>query len=255
MIHSTRKISCTFAVLVLVIQAWAQDIDAYFLKGNEYYQQGDYQAAIEEYQKIIDTGYESWQVYYNLGNAYFKQREIALAILNFERAKKLNPENEDINYNLEIANLATVDRIQELPQFFFLNWISKISQMVSLNTLAWIAITSYFVLVAMLIMRMFIKSTSTRKMLVGVILVAAVFLVFFSGLLSYQIYENETKESAVVLVDKVDVKSAPDNAGTDVFTLHEGVKVQIEDRSLNWVKIKLADGKVGWLQEQSIERI
>lgn len=242
-------------VFGLAVQVCAQDVGAYFLKGNEYYQQGDYQAAIGEYKKIIDADYESWQVYYNLGNAYFKQREIAQAILNFERAKKLDPENEDINYNLEIANLATIDRIERLPKFFLMDWISKISQVVSANALAWITLSFYLALIVLMILRMFLKSSQAKKVNFGIILATAILFAFFAGIFSYRIYENETIKAAVVLVDKVDVKSAPDEAGTDVFTLHEGVKVQIEDRSLSWIKIKLADGKVGWLQENAIEKI
>ena len=57
------------------------------------------------------------------------------------------------------------------------------------------------------------------------------------------------------MTDKVDVKSAPNEAGTDVFTLHEGVKVRIDDQSLEWVKIRLADGKVGWLKSTHIVKI
>jgi hypothetical protein len=37
--------------------------------------------------------------------------------------------------------------------------------------------------------------------------------------------------------------------------IHEGIKFRIEDQVKNWVKIKLADGKVGWLTENSFDLI
>lgn len=107
-----------FSTLLHLSFSYAGEADAFFVKGNEYYKNEDYGAAIEEYQKIIDAGYESWEVYYNLGNAYFKERQLGRAILNFERAKKLSPKNEDLKYNLELVNLSIADRIQEIPRFF-----------------------------------------------------------------------------------------------------------------------------------------
>lgn len=77
----------------------------------------------------------------------------------------------------------------------------------------------------------------------------------FSGIFSLRIIDHETKSEAVVIATKVDIKSAPDEGGTDVFILHEGVKVEIKDRSLDWVKIQLADGKIGWLKSGKIEEI
>ncbi len=57
------------------------------------------------------------------------------------------------------------------------------------------------------------------------------------------------------MLQSVSVKSAPDAAGTDLFILHEGTKVQIRTVLNAWVEISLADGKIGWLPVEVLERI
>ncbi len=232
----------------------ANEMEAFFVKGNEYYQDGNYNAAIEEFEKILNSNYESWEVYYNLGNAYFKDGQTAKAILNFERAKRLNPKDEDINYNLELANLAIVDRIQDLPQFFLFKWISTMAHSINLKVLGGITVSLHLLLIFLTGFRIYLKSAYLKKTAFVSIFAALITLTVFTGLFTMRIFENETKVEAIVIKDRVDVKSAPGGL-TEVFTLHEGVKVQIKDHSEDWVKIRLADGKVGWLETEVLEQI
>ena len=52
------------------------------------------------------------------------------------------------------------------------------------------------------------------------------------------------------------VKSTPSSSGTDLFILHEGTRVEIEDDTMSeWVEIRMSDGKEGWLQRAEIEII
>ncbi|MFQ5864859.1 MAG: tetratricopeptide repeat protein [bacterium] len=260
LIGFTKKLCYQCFILLLfwsinLDRSAAVEIDSYFLKGNEYYQQGEYKAAIEEYEKIVNIGYESWEVYYNLGNAYFKDRQIGRAILNFERAKRLNPKNEDINFNLELANLSVVDRIPQMPQFFLFAWSSKVVHLFSLYTLGVITIAIYLLWIMTILLHIFLKSGRIRRYTTVSVGIASILFVIFTGLFSARIYENETKIEGIVVTDKVDVRSAPHEAGTEVFTLHQGVKVEIKDRSGEWAKIRLSDGKVGWLRQEVIEKI
>jgi len=41
----------------------------------------------------------------------------------------------------------------------------------------------------------------------------------------------------------------------DAFVIHEGLKVTLSDALGDWVKITLADGKVGWIRGNECERI
>jgi len=39
------------------------------------------------------------------------------------------------------------------------------------------------------------------------------------------------------------------------YLKYEGLKVNLEDQLDNWVKIRLADGKVGWIEKIFVEQI
>jgi SH3-like domain-containing protein len=50
----------------------------------------------------------------------------------------------------------------------------------------------------------------------------------------------------------VTVKSSPSETSVDLFVLHEGTKVSILETTKGWCKIKIANGSVGWLTEDSM---
>ena len=51
------------------------------------------------------------------------------------------------------------------------------------------------------------------------------------------------------------VKNSPDAKSSDAFVLHAGVKIRLTDSVNEWVKIRLADGKVGWMERGAAEQI
>ena len=60
---------------------------------------------------------------------------------------------------------------------------------------------------------------------------------------------------AIITDTVVTAKSSPDDSGTDLFRIHEGLKVTIKDKSLDWMEIRLSDGRVGWIKASSMEII
>jgi SH3-like domain-containing protein len=60
---------------------------------------------------------------------------------------------------------------------------------------------------------------------------------------------------AIIFAPSVNGKSSPDNSGTDLFILHEGSKVSIEDEVGGWYEIKLSDGNKGWVPSDCLSII
>ena len=75
------------------------------------------------------------------------------------------------------------------------------------------------------------------------------------SLLVVKVNRETTEKNGVIVVQSVTVKTSPDIKSTDTFVIHEGIKIKLEDKLDDWVKIRLADGKVGWLLAEKIEEI
>jgi len=252
------SISFCFAGLLFLnqIQAVFADHNQHlFDQANQLYQQENYQQAIEKYFEIINNGYESWQLYYNLGNSYYKTGQFGRSILNYERALRLNPKNEDIQFNLQIANLTVVDKIVIPPQFFISKWLSNLKSLWGIQTATFLVIGSYILTTLLVVLKIFIRRYLPYRLLNIFLIPIIIFLLTITIIFVVRIHENNTVHYAIVLLDKVDVLSSPEEQGTELFSLHEGVKFRVEEFRDGWARIRLADGKVGWVRQKIFEII
>ena len=116
MFNRAKYFSIAAALFLVVSQiAFASESDDLMKQGNQFYQDRQYEKAIDTYQKIITMGYVGTSLYYNLGNSYYRDGKIGYAILYYEKALELSPGDDDVIHNLAIANLKTVDKIDTLP--------------------------------------------------------------------------------------------------------------------------------------------
>ena len=226
-----------------------------FNMGVTYFSSWNYREALQIWTDLYTTGSRSANLAYNIGNANFKLNNIPGAILFYERAYLLNPTDEDINYNLSIARTLIVDRFQEIPELFFVRWYNLTSLLLSTNSWAKISIVSF--ILCLLLLSLYIYSTRYRYKVLGFWLGVSFFittLVSFSLSLrsKYLVYDSH---KAIISSPVVNGKSSPANSGTDLFVLHEGTKVFIEDEVGEWLEIRVSDGNIGWVPTNSLEII
>lgn len=229
--------------------------DYYFEQGNQAYRDGNYQEAIDWYQKILDTGYESGRLYYNLGNCYYKTDQIGRAILNYEKSKKFLPNDSELQFNLELARLKIIDRIETPPRFFLFEWWDQIKNFYTISQLTNLVLLSYIVSAAILVAFLFLKADRIRKILFSTFIITLILTLFCGYLLFANIHEEKTNQYGIVLSPNVTVLSAPGEGATDVFVLHEGIKIRIGDQRGDWLKIVLPDGKSGWIRNSHVGMI
>jgi tetratricopeptide (TPR) repeat protein len=223
-----------------------------FDQANELYQDEKFEQAITTYLEIVNNGYENWQLYFNLGNSYYRTGQYGKSILNFERAYRLNPKNEDVVFNLLLVNTKVVDNIKIPPLTKF---ISDVKNVLSKTALIWLVIVSYLGLAALIILKMFISRRRIQQLLKIILIPTLIFLLLSTMILVLKIKEDTSVKYAIVLADKVDVLGEPSEKGTELFSLHEGAKLKIEEYSGEWAKIRLTDGNVGWLKKDVFEII
>ena len=64
---------------------------------------------------------------------------------------------------------------------------------------------------------------------------------------------NKKNNPAIVFAQESDVKTDPNLKSETAFQLHEGTKVQVLERyNDSWTKIKIANGKNGWIFTKDI---
>lgn len=220
------------------------------------YQENKYAEAIKMYENILATQGESAVVYYNLGNSYFKEKNMAKAVLNYERALLLNPGDADIRFNLDMARSKTVDQITPATEVFIVTWVNSLTNMQSERGWAKIGIVSFICLLVGLALYIFSKRLFVRK--IGFIGAVVFLVVTVCANLFARQQKNELMDrtGAIVMSPTVTVKSTPDESGTELFVLHEGTKVFVEDNSMKgWKEIRLEDGNKGWIPTEAIEII
>jgi SH3-like domain-containing protein len=67
---------------------------------------------------------------------------------------------------------------------------------------------------------------------------------------------NLIKESdAIVFKPSVTVKASPDEESVNLFVIHEGTKVYILDKLGNWYEVRIDNGSVGWIPQETVEVI
>lgn len=224
-------------------------------EGDSAYMRDDYASAIQVYEVLLSKG-EAADLYYNLGNSYYKAGEIARAILNYERALLLQPGNGDIRANLEIARSKTIDKVEPVPEIFFVSWTKSLINSMSVDSWAVCGIVCFLLLIVSLYFFIFSKQTGLKKVgfICGIIfLVVTIVANVFAG---QQKDELVNRNSAIVINPSVTVRSTPSESGTSLFILHEGHKVDVKDSSMkDWKEIRLEDGKVGWVPASAIEVI
>lgn len=224
-------------------------------KANELYTKEQFKHSIDVYNQILMTNMESPEVYFNLGNAYYKTGQYTLAILNYERAKLLAPDDEDINFNLQVANQKVVDSIQELPGIFVVRWWNSLVNSQTTDGWAILSILSFVIFLTMLGFYFFAKTSEVKRITFWSGCFLIVFTIFSWSSAAKQKSRLVNHSEAIVMQPTVTVKSSPTETGTNLFVVHEGLKVKITDKLGDWVEIKLADGNKGWLLLESIERI
>lgn len=234
---------------------FAQDIESLMQSGNENFQNKRFENAIENYQSILKQGFISPELYYNLGNSYFRVGELGKAILYYEKSLKLSPGNDDAAYNLKIARARTVDKIQEIPDIFIVKWWNIL--LTSFSASGWQIIVMAFYLLLLICIGFYfiIKNLQVQKLsfILGILnLTGLIFAVIF---LISSLSREHSNDYGILLQAVYSAKVSPDIQGNDAFVIHEGIKFKIEDKVNNWVKIKLSDGKVGWIPENTFDVI
>ncbi len=221
-----------------------------FVSAGLAYKSGEYSEAIAIYEEVLDGDKESGALYYNLGNSYFKEGKRGKAILNYERALQLMPRDSDLQFNYRHARSSVKGYGEQKPSNI-LNRLAQahvqfyaVDEMVVIITIITLALGILYLL------SLYLKWPTKLRQNFFIIL-GVFWLIYTAGfILKFQ----QDKNMAITLTN-AKATFEPRQESTTHFQLSEGIKVKILKKQDNWIKIKRADGKLGWVQEDAVERI
>jgi len=231
------------------------DIDSLYLKANLLYQEGQYEPALEQYNAVILSGKESADLYYNMGNAAYRSNSIGHAILYYEKALKLEPTHEDAKHNLDFVSRYRLDTFEEVPVLFLGSWITGFVQLFPEQTWSILALIFFMIILSGLMVylfstRMVLKKSGFISGLVALVL----FVITLSSALSRH-RDIVNPDTGIILAPSVVVRSSPSESGTELFILHEGTKIKVNEEVSSWQNIKVIDGREGWIRTYDFESI
>jgi tetratricopeptide (TPR) repeat protein len=243
---------CFLSTAVFVAQTNNKEV---FEKANQNYKEGKYQEAINLFKKIEAKDSVSSTLYYNIANSYYKLNSVANTIYYYEKALKLDPSNTDAANNLEFARRMTIDNIEELPKTFLQRLEANYIQKFSYNQWASLAVFLSF-LASFLFLLFYFSSISNRKRIYFLTSIISFLLLAITVFISYNQHQKVINtKTAIIFTPKVSVNNAPTTNSDEVFVLHEGTKVMVLDAVDNWKKIKLTDGKIGWINTTDLKEL
>ena len=224
-----------------------------FADANAQYAEGNYTEAAIQYEQIL-TEQPSAEVYYNLGNAYFKQGELAQAILAYERALRLQPSLQDAKHNLQFAQSRIIDNIQDTQSFFLSNWLQAIRNALSQRTWIILSISLFILALVGFFLFAFSQIIWLRKTAFYTSLVALIISMAACANAGSLHQRDTLRAEAIITQGIVNAKSSPDRSGTDLFTIHEGTKVEIKEVIGEWCCVHVGNN-IGWMPLAHLERI
>ena len=255
---SIASLAAVGALLVVASDTHAQDPQAADLmtEANSRYERGEHAEAAQQYEALIDMGYEDAAIYYNLGSTYFEMGDLGRAILNYLRAQELSPRDPYILANLDLARAKTVDRIGaerdslvESLSYFGRRWATP-NELGALSLLLW-AMTG-LAISAILVYRSIPLGAFVRT---GAA-VSAIATLVCCLLLQSVLYVNPYDHTGVVTAEAVEVVSGPGPQYAGEFTLRSGAEVRLVDSRQGWLRVSLPGGELhGWAPSHAIEAV
>ena len=251
-----RILYTVLVTLISVSVLTGQDApETKFRSGTELYSNGKYNEALEIWLELYNSGFRSSELNYNIASAYFKLNNIPGSVLFYERALLLNPADEDSRYNLQIARTMVVDKFVEIPELFFVSWYNFISLVFSTNFWSGTSVISFILF--LLLASVYIYSSNYRQKVIS-FWIALIMLFLSLSSLSFSLRNRSlvmNNKDAIIFSPVISGKSSPDESGTDLFVLHEGTKVRVEDEVGGWYEIRLSDGNKGWVPSEDLKKL
>lgn len=240
-------------------EAHAEALADVFRTANEAYFRGDFKAAVQGYQRLLDAGIRDADVYFNLGIASAREDELGSAILNLERAARLRPGDSETTAALETARATLGKRVAQAKGEAMIQAKPPISEAlvrsVHEDTLA-IALLAFDVLFFGLLLAYPRLKTDAQRNTSAVAAAACGVLLVICGVGLFLKRGGQTEGSpGVVLREGAELREGPDRHARQRASAHEGVSARVLGSDGDYVRVKIPGGAEGWMAQRDVGMI
>ncbi len=240
--------------LMACLPSRADAPEATFEAGNAAYSAGQFEEAAKAYREVLRFRIADPVLEFNLANAEFRLGRLGPAILHYQRARRMSPSDADIATNLAFANSMTLDRVEPPPKPVVLRWLHGIQDRFGPDSQAWFVLSLIWLCAALVAWRS--ARPGGWRGSYGWILSGALLLIVVSTSSWWVTYQRlEGRELAVIQVDAVEVLAGPGETNPALFTIHEGLTLEVRADRGGWVQVSLPNGLNGWVRAETLEKV
>jgi len=224
-----------------------------FDQGAAHLLEGRFQDALQAFEQVEASGWQSAGLYYNMGLAHYRMDALGQSIRFLERASALNDEDPRIQHSLGIARARQVDSFSTLPDPFwrtthqFTARVIPVGPAFLLGALLWLGFFGLLIHASM----MGDQGDWHRRARQVCGIAGGLLLVHALGTSAFPPYD----ERAVILEQAVQLREQADPDAESVMQIHEGLVVETGPTAQGWVRVQIPNGTRGWVPAESIGTI
>lgn len=230
---------------------WQKDFES----ANKTYEKEHFKEAIAQYQKIADKVSNSPELYFNLANAYFKVQDDVNAVYYFEKALKLAPEDKTIETNLNFARKDLKDNITIITQYDKLDIIHKSINVLTADGWAILATLFAFVVLGAFILYYVTQSSTLKRITLSLVILAFIGIIASSLAANFEYKFKDRVTAGIIFAEEVELREEAKSTAKSIKTLHEGAKVYVLENKSLWIKVRLDNQEIGWIEKNTIKEI
>ena len=232
---------------LLLVSAWtvAAQPAAEFEVANKLFEQGKFADAAAGYERLLTNG-PTAALHFNLGNARFKSGQPGRAIYHYHHALRLAPRDPDSRGNLQFARRSLGATVEE-------NLGQHLLRLHTLDEWAWLACGGLGVWFLLLALGEALPAR--RAAFAGLMKGFGVLAFFLTALLGSAHWDRSATRLAVVVVGEAPVRPGPLAESKVAFALRDGAEVTVLDAKDNWLHVRDAGLRAGWVRSDALWRL
>ncbi len=235
--------------------AASADARAMVDQGVQAFSAGRYDEAEKAWRQAWDGGLRNAGLACNLGDAAFRQQRLGPAVLWYQRALWLDPGHDDARHNLEFTRQFLADKVPPPPPSFLGAAWDWIVARIGVNAAGWLLLVLFAGTCAAALSFLRLREGPHRFRAGVVLAVLAGLTLAWAAVFAGLVWREDSTREAVVLGAAVDVRSGPSTGNPVLFTVHEGLTVEVAADARGWYQVVLPNGWNGWVPADSAELV